>query len=183
MKTTLMQRTFLLSLGLIFSALIRSNQSLAQDGATTVQNVPAMTNSAGMSEKPQTGTDAGAESKKTEETKIKPGVVASYGKFDKRVAVDGAANGNIAGEQQSPVSGSVKFLGSDRCKATVSNLSDKDSYSVSFDVVGSRGSSKSFTRGFSATLKPKESVSRNISGCSSDLNVQVVLKSGRKVGK
>ncbi len=119
---------------------------------------------------------------KKEDSKLKPGVVASYGKFDKGAAVDGAANGNIAGEQQSPVAGSVRFVSGDRCEATVTNLSEKDSYAVSFDVVGSRGSSRAFSRGYSASLKPKGSVVRSVSGCASDLNVQVVLKSGRKVG-
>jgi hypothetical protein len=114
--------------------------------------------------------------------RISAGVIASYGTFPKASAVNALNQSDIPGDKASPVSGSVSRQG-ETCLVTVSNQSEKDGYSVSFEVVGYRGSSRAFSKYFSARLDPKGSTQKSISGCDRDVNVQVVVKSGRRIGK
>jgi len=130
--------------------------------------------------------EEGADTKKSAEDKpadkLTGGVIASYGSYEKKASVNAVGQNDVPGDKTSPVSGSVKRDG-DRCIVTVTNQSEKEAYSVSFEVVGYRGSAKAFSRYFSARLEPKGSSDKTVNGCDSDVNVQVVMKSGRRIGK
>ncbi|GEM_PF-4601397 len=114
--------------------------------------------------------------------KISAGVIASYGNFSKTAAVNSVNQAEVPGDKASVVGGSVSRKG-DSCVVTVTNQSEKDAYSISYEVVGYRGSSKAFSKYFTARLEPKGSSQKSIASCGKDINVQVLVKSGRRLGK
>jgi hypothetical protein len=125
-----------------------------------------------------------ADESKAEDTKfdvLKPGVVASFGRASKHAAVDSLATGSVPGDEAMPVTASVAKVKSGKCEVKLSNSDEKNSYSVSYVVEGinSKGDTV-MKRSYSATLDPKKTVTNALS-CRDDLNLQVVLRSGKKL--
>lgn len=110
---------------------------------------------------------------------IKSGVIASYGTAKTVSSTNLNSVDSSPGEEQSPVTASVSRKGSSRCIAVVKNTSKESSYSVSFDVVATSGSSVS-KQNYSATIKPNSSVEKTIS-CLPDSKMEVFLRSGKKI--
>ncbi|MCC6953766.1 MAG: hypothetical protein IT290_06585 [Deltaproteobacteria bacterium] len=128
---------------------------------------------------PSTPGDAPAEDAAKDEGKLQPGVIASYGNFPKRTAVNVSGDAS-PGDAQSAILARVSRKGSDSCEAVVSNSNKESGYSVSFDIVGSdTKGAVVLRRNFSASIPAGGSVSRSVS-CRKDLNMQVILKSGSK---
>ncbi len=150
----------------------------AEDPAPTEgESAPASTDTKADTAKPNP--QAEAEAKKQENKRLTPGVLSSFNRSERSEAVD-TASSPTQGDEPSPVSGSISYA-KNGCVARVTNTDKKSSYSVSFDVIGTnKQGSTALKRSFSASLKPEETVTHTVS-CSKDLNMQVVLKSGRKV--
>ena len=117
---------------------------------------------------------------------LKPGVVASFGRFTNRgkalsQGTDGTAPGEKA-EDISPVTGSVKKFGSTRCAAVMTNNSDTATFSVGFELsISTKETVKSPKKKyFSAVLGPKKSVEREFRCDPTDI-LQMALKSGKEI--
>ncbi len=111
--------------------------------------------------------------------KIRSGVIASTGQFQKNAATNLNAAGEAAGDTQSPVSASIHKLKDGRCEVVVSNTTQGDAVSVSYAVEGYTASgSRALYHTYTSTVKPGSPVTK-IFSCGKDLNLQVVLKSGR----
>lgn len=109
--------------------------------------------------------------------KLQPGVIASFGNFPKRTAVNTSGN-TTPGEKVSPVLARVVRKGAEQCEVVLTNSSKTDSYSVSFEVVGKGPKGDvAMRKSFSASIGPAGSTSRSV-GCRKDLNMEVILKSG-----
>ncbi len=126
--------------------------------------------------------DAAAQPKEKEAPPLRKGVIASSGKFARTASVDLSSDDKAAGgEEPSPISASVTRIKSELCEVTVKNTAEKGSYSISYTVVGTRASgSQSLRRPYSATIGAGKSTSNTFS-CDKDLNLSVVLNSGRKI--
>jgi hypothetical protein len=120
--------------------------------------------------------------------KLTPGVVASSGRFTFRgQSVGTSSNAEISGNDPgaNPVTGTVKRIDSFRCAAVLSNVSEKSTYSVTFELIKSdrpvgNNSANPNKRSFSATLGPGKSVERSFA-CQPTDNLQLALKSGREL--
>lgn len=114
--------------------------------------------------------------------KLKPGVLASSGKYSVRgKATSQSFDENTPGETGSAIGGSVKQVGNNKCAAVITNSDAKLSYSVSYDVIkisqtGKPGQKKAF----SSTVGPKKTT-ENLFSCQPTDNFQLVLKSGRSL--
>ncbi len=123
---------------------------------------------------------SGEKQERPGEEKVRTGVVASFGSYKNTANVDSASTPS-PGEESSAITGSVSRVSSGRCQAKINNNSAQNSYAVSFAVVAQTASGGTGnSRSFSATVKPKQSVSRDVP-CDADKNLQVVLKSARKL--
>jgi len=115
--------------------------------------------------------------------KLTPGVVASYGKFTMRGKALSQGLDDAAGEKDpSPVTGSVKHIGPNRCAAVLSNGSKEATFSVSFELSQStketiKSPKKKY---FSAVLGPNKSVEREFRCDAADI-LQMSLKSGKEI--
>lgn len=124
-----------------------------------------------------------AASKKEEKKElVKTGVIASSSTIPDRGAVDVETSGSSPGDETSVVTGSISRTGRTECTAKIINNGEK-SYSVSFAVEGTnKRGAKVLSRYFSATVKPKGTVEKVVTGCAEDLNMGVNLKSARASG-
>jgi hypothetical protein len=134
--------------------------------------------------KEKTEEEMAAEKAKEAKFKVlKPGVIAGYGTVLEDTAVQADTSNSVPGEEASPISGGISKGKNGRCNVVLTNSHEKKSYSVSFSVVSSTGSGGSGTsRGYSATLPPKKSITREVP-CKEDENMQVVLRSGKQLTK
>lgn len=116
--------------------------------------------------------------------KLTPGVVASFGRYTNRgKALDQGLDENTPGQKDpSPVTGSVKHLGPNRCAAVLSNGSKDAMFSVSFELSQSTKETinSPHKKYFSATLAPGKSVDREFRCDPADI-LQMALKSGREI--
>ena len=111
--------------------------------------------------------------------RLTPGVIASQGSFPKNKSVN-VAGDSAPGDAPSPVMARVVRKSAEQCEAVLTNSSKESGYSVSFEVVGTDGRGNvSLRRSFSASIAPGASTSRSVA-CRKDLNLEVVLKSGKK---
>ena len=139
---------------------------------------------------PATPPAAGGEAKPDATPKplqiLKPGVVASSGKYSKvGTKINQQDDGSVpAGKNDipSPVTGSVKNIGPNRCAAVLSNGSDDATFSVSFELSQSTKETIKSPRKryFSAVLGPKKSVEREFRCEAVDI-LQMSLKSGKEI--
>jgi len=112
--------------------------------------------------------------------KLQPGVVASVGSAPKNASVNLSGKDVLSDNSGSPVSGSVRPLGSGQCVATLTNTSESK-YSVSYDVIGyGNNDSMGSKRTYSVTLAPKKSTENRVP-CEKGQSMAVVIKSGRKL--
>jgi len=116
--------------------------------------------------------------------KLTPGVVASFGRFTNRgKSLDQGLDDSVPGQKDaSPVTGSVKHIGPNRCAAVLSNGSDDATFSVSFELAQSTKESVNSPKKkyFSAVLGPKKTVEREFRCDAADI-LQMSLKSGREI--
>lgn len=159
-----------------YSALAETGKVVAP--ATSELAVPEVTPGATTTKAPE----AVAQPKEKEAPPLRKGVIASSGKFARSASVDLSSDDKAAGgEEPSPISASVTRIKSELCEVTVKNTAEKGSYSISYTVVGTRSSgSQSLRRPYSATIGAGKSTSNTFS-CDKDLNLSVVLNSGRKI--
>ena len=145
---------------------------------TTEQAVPEVAPGAAATSSPE----AAVQPKEKEAPPLRKGVIASSGKFARSASVDLSSDDKAAGgEEPSPISASVTRIKSELCEVIVKNTAEKGSYSISYTVVGTRASgSQSLRRPYSATIGAGKSTSNTFS-CDKDLNLSVVLNSGRKI--
>lgn len=114
-----------------------------------------------------------------DDKQLSPGVIASYGRFANAAAIDAAMSPEAAGGEPNPVMASISRDG-DQCVVKVTNSSDARSMRLSYQVVGQRGGKQAFSKYYSSSLRPGQSVERRVNGCGKDLSgAQVVLKSGK----
>jgi hypothetical protein len=114
-----------------------------------------------------------------DEEELRTGVVSSFGNFQRRADVDDATGSEAAGDKPSPIGGSVSRISSSQCRAMLKNSSEKNRYSVRYEVVGMRDGSKAFSKRYSATLAPGKSVEKRVR-CSKGMNMQLRVLSGSK---
>ncbi len=114
---------------------------------------------------------------------IRPGVIASSGRHKGAYATDATSSTEAGGDTPLAVTGSIRRLNRAECSVVLSNSSKEESFSVSYAVEGvdPRGN-KVLRRTYSATLKPGATKTNTLK-CAPDLAMQVVLTSGKKVGK
>ena len=114
--------------------------------------------------------------------KVQIGTIASSGSFGQSHTTNVQTDGAAPGDEANVISGGVSRSGRDQCTATMTNTSQTNTYSVSFKVVGrNEGGSKTVEKSYSATLKPKQRITRDLR-CG-DANMEVVLQSAKKIGK
>ena len=116
---------------------------------------------------------------------LKPGVVASFGRFTMRgkaISQNLAEETPGSGKNPSPVTGSVKHIGPNRCAAVLSNGSEDATFSVSFELSQSTKKTLDHPKKklFSSVLGPKKSVEREF-GCDANDILQLSLKSGKEI--
>jgi len=117
---------------------------------------------------------------KAEPSNLKPGVLSSVGSYRKTASTDQSLDGSAPGSEASPVTGSIRHSGQGDCEALLSNAG-KNAYSVSFEVVTvERNGGFGRKRSFSATVPAGKTVTRSVS-CEKGENIQVVLKSGKRL--
>jgi len=116
--------------------------------------------------------------------KLTPGVVASFGRYTNRgKALDQGLDDSVPGQKDpSPVTGSVKHIGPDRCAAVLSNGSKDATFSVSFELNQSTKETINSPKKklFSAVLAPGKSVEREFRCEPADI-LQMNLKSGKEL--
>jgi hypothetical protein len=112
---------------------------------------------------------------------ITPGVLSSSGRYLGSASTDTSTSVSAAGDEAvTPIGGSVNRINDEECRSVITNSSDKNTYSVSYYVIGTTQSgSQAFKKFFSATLAPQAS-KENIFSCRKGLNLDFVLSSGKK---
>ncbi|MCB0360604.1 MAG: hypothetical protein KDD44_13245 [Bdellovibrionales bacterium] len=121
-----------------------------------------------------------AEAENKDPETIQSGVIASYGKYARGADINATALPEAAGnDEPTPVGASVmKKQG--RCVATISNSSEESAYSVRGYIVTLRNGNESSRKFFSVRLGAGKSETKSV-GCGEDENVQVVIKSGKRL--
>ncbi len=111
---------------------------------------------------------------------IRTGTIASSGEYASGNAVDVDTQGSAPGDEPSTIQGSVSQIGRGKCRASITNSSEENTYSVRFRVIGTneRGA-VAIKKTFSATLKPSQTQNRKLA-CKDNLRMQVVLLSANK---
>ena len=110
---------------------------------------------------------------------VKTGTIAASVRTGQSAAVDADTSGETPGDESNAIGASIGRAGKDVCVAKVTN-NGKKTYSISFNVVGEdRNGGKPLNQYFSATLKPKSSVEKQVTRCDPALNLSVVLKSAK----
>lgn len=188
------ERSFLsplISRSFIAAALIAS-VPLASGGRADAQTTPPVAEGEA-ADTGTTGTSGGntadatagdklpTEPKKKEEKKekIRLGVIAAQGKFQRNTDIDVDSVGSAPGDEEGKITGSVFRKGRNECVARLMNSGEK-AYSVSFDIIGTdeRGN-KVLTRNFSGTVKPKQFFERSVSNCAQGMNLALNLRSAK----
>lgn len=143
---------------------------------------PAQSEDAGTKAPAPTATSTSKENERADNsTKLKTGVIASYGKFAGGKSLDALSDSPEMGDDVSPIASNIKRINSNTCIVTIHNNSEKDSYKIAYDVQGLDGKSKvKFQRYYSATLAPGKTTENRVT-CHKSLNMQIVLKSGNKI--
>lgn len=117
---------------------------------------------------------------KKEKEKVQTGVIANTGTTGVSGAIDVQTSGASPGDEKSAITGSVSSVSRTQCVATVSNASKNSTYAVRFEVLGrNQRGANTFSKSFSATLRPEGSVSKEFR-CNPDDNLSVELKSATK---
>lgn len=126
------------------------------------------------------GDKAAAEGEKPKEkTKLEPGVIASFGEYQGEATVDVNTSLEVLGDEASPIQASVQRLGGDRCKAILANASKKDSWSVRYRIIGTRGGRRVVSKSFSGRFRPGEEKTHELR-CDKDVNMAVEIRGGKK---
>ncbi|MCC6932985.1 MAG: hypothetical protein IT292_06995 [Deltaproteobacteria bacterium] len=116
------------------------------------------------------------------EEKVVTGVIASQGNAPGNTPTSIDSASEAPGDEAGVITGSIERRGSSSCQAILSNNSKKNSYSVSFAVIGkdARGS-QVLKRTYSATIKAQQSLTREVNGCAKGLSLSVLVSSARKL--
>ena len=114
---------------------------------------------------------------------IRTGTIANYGSYRQRAAINSASNSVPSEDLPNPISGSITRNRGGKCDATLTNRSEKYSYSVGFRVIGaSKAGSEMFRRSFSARLSPGGSTTRTVA-CKKGYNMSIEIVSGKQLKK
>ncbi len=112
---------------------------------------------------------------------LTPGVIASNNRAPGSTSVDVNSGGAVPGDEVSPIAASVKSVKRGKCQVSLTNNHEKNRYSVKYRVEGTnKKGSTVLKRSYSSTIDPKKTVTKDLS-CSDDLNMRVVLRSGKKL--
>jgi hypothetical protein len=123
---------------------------------------------------------APAVQKEQVEENVRTGIIAGSTRVRDSRAFNVETGAAAPGDETSVIYASVSYVGNDRCEAKVTNNSPENAYSVSFRVIGQdRRGSEALRKSYSASLKPKESVTRSLR-CKKEYSMAVVLKSAKK---
>jgi hypothetical protein len=117
--------------------------------------------------------------------KVKLGVIASQVQIPSNtlIAVDDTAVGSAPGEAKNPLIGNIRRIDDKTCVAQVQNKGEL-AYSIGFSVVGTQPDGRQvLDRGYLASLSPNEAIERRVSGCDSELNIEIVLKKARELSQ
>jgi len=131
----------------------------------------------------QTATPTEAAAKEEEkEVILKPGTIASSGRFTNRTGhIDAVTDGSVAGDETMAIGATVKKVSDGKCTATLTNSDKEAGYSVNFEISStSRGSGFPKKRSFSGTVPAGGTLDRSFS-CDALDNFQVNLKGGKRL--
>jgi hypothetical protein len=113
------------------------------------------------------------------EEKVMTGIIASTAGQGQSGAVQVETGGASPGDDTSAISGGVSNMGG-KCSATLRNASEKNSYRVSFDVIGiDKRGRRAMRKGYSGRIAPKGDLTKTFS-CKPDHTMQLKLKSAVK---
>lgn len=122
------------------------------------------------------------EGKKDNKEVVKTGTIASssrLGAKSKGAVETEVSDGSIPGDKPNVIQASVSTRGKGYCDVKVLNVSEENSYSVSFNVIGrDKKGAKVINQSFSASLSPKGQTVKQVE-CR-DYSMEVLLRSAKK---